>query len=166
MDGTLSWYTSPWSEWNWERWQWRGTLHSRKLQHYCNLTIKKFCVIIKTLVWWVGSYPLQRSSRCILQPQPTGQDFSKYRLNTMICIFIITEFHIIQSWGLVAKSINTNTHPQRGAHIYIYIYIERERERDGVYYKSDFLALCKFFATVLAVNFFYWRQSDSKFPEV
>ena len=43
-------------EWTWEWWQWRDTPHSPKLQHYCNLTIRLFSVISRTLV--VGwSYP-------------------------------------------------------------------------------------------------------------
>ena len=33
-----------------ERWQWRSTLHSPKLQHYCNFTIRLFCVISSTLI--------------------------------------------------------------------------------------------------------------------
>ena len=59
-------------EWTWERWQWRGTPHSPKLQDCWNLTIRLFSVISRTLVG-VCLTPLQRSSRCILQPQPTGQ---------------------------------------------------------------------------------------------
>ena len=59
-------------EWTWERWQWRGTPHSPKLQHCWNLTIRLFSVISRALVGG-GLIPLQRSSRCILQPQPTGQ---------------------------------------------------------------------------------------------
>ena len=43
-----------------------------KLQHHWNLTIWLFSVISRTLVGG-GLTPLQRSSRCILQPQPTGQ---------------------------------------------------------------------------------------------
>ena len=30
------------TEWTWKRWQWKGTLHSPKLQHYWNLTIRSF----------------------------------------------------------------------------------------------------------------------------
>ena len=36
-------------EWTWERWWWRSTPHSPKLQHYCSLTIRLFCVISWTL---------------------------------------------------------------------------------------------------------------------
>ena len=43
-----------------------------KLQHCWNLTIRLFSVISRTLDGRVLT-PLQRSSRCILQPQPTGQ---------------------------------------------------------------------------------------------
>ena len=42
-------------EWTLERWQWRGTLHSPKLQHYWNLTLRLFSVISRTLVG--ESYP-------------------------------------------------------------------------------------------------------------
>ena len=59
-------------EWTWRRWQRRGTLHSPKFQHYWSLTIRLLSVISRTLVGW-GLIPLQRSSWCILQPQPTGQ---------------------------------------------------------------------------------------------
>ena len=61
--------------WTWVRWQWRDTPPSPKLQHYWNLTIRLFSVIYRTLIG-VGLTPLQRSSRRILQPQPTGQNFS------------------------------------------------------------------------------------------
>ena len=37
-------------EWTSERWQWRGTLHSPKLQHYWNLTIRLFGLISRTRV--------------------------------------------------------------------------------------------------------------------
>ena len=42
-------------QWTWEQWQWRGTLHSPKLQHHWNLTIRLFIVISRTLVGG-GSY--------------------------------------------------------------------------------------------------------------
>ncbi len=35
-------------EWTWEQWQWRVALHSPKLQHYWNLTIRLFHVISRT----------------------------------------------------------------------------------------------------------------------
>ena len=59
-------------EWTWELWQWRGTPHSSKSQHHWNLTIRLFSVISRTLIEG-GLTPLQRCSRCILQPQLTGQ---------------------------------------------------------------------------------------------
>ena len=37
-------------EWTCEQWQWRGNLHSPKLQHYWNLTIRLFSVIPRTLM--------------------------------------------------------------------------------------------------------------------
>ena len=51
----------------------KDTPHSPKLQHYWKFTIRFFNVIFSTLVAGGGLTPLQRSSRCILQPQPTGQ---------------------------------------------------------------------------------------------
>ena len=81
-------------EWTCEWWQWRGTPHSPKLQHYWILTIRSFSVMSGTLVLtlcreavgvfyspsllshqdirWGSLTPLQRSSRCILQPQLIG----------------------------------------------------------------------------------------------
>ena len=69
-------------QWTWEWWQWRGTLHSPKLQHFWRFTIRLFIVITRTLVEGGGRTPLQRCSRCILQPQPTGQVFVR------VCIYI------------------------------------------------------------------------------
>ena len=54
-----------------------GTPHSPKLQHYWNLTIRLFSVISRTLMGG-DLTPLQKSSRCILQPQPTGQNKGIY----------------------------------------------------------------------------------------
>ena len=82
-------------EWTWEQWQWRGTPRSPKLQHFWNLTIRLFSVISKTLVSGGGLSPQQKSSRCILQPQPTGQFtelnvktvlfFIQFRISTQFC---------------------------------------------------------------------------------
>ena len=56
----------------WERWQLRGNPQSPKLQHYWNPTNWLFGVLSRTPVG--GSLtPLQRSGRCILLPQSTGQ---------------------------------------------------------------------------------------------
>ena len=72
IDRTLTGATTPGPEWIWERWQWWSTPHSLNLQHYWNLTNRLFSVISRTLIG--GSFiPLQRSSQCVLQPQPTGQ---------------------------------------------------------------------------------------------
>ena len=57
--------------WTWEQCQWRGTPHSPKLQHYWSLTVRLFSVISMTFIGWVFPF-LQRCSRCIRQPQPTG----------------------------------------------------------------------------------------------
>ena len=49
------------------------TPHSPKLSHYWNLTIRLLSLISWTPVEGVGLTPLQRSSRCIPQPQRTGR---------------------------------------------------------------------------------------------
>ena len=60
-------------EWTWEWRQWRGTPYPPKLQHYWNLSIRLFSVIIQDTHW--GSFtPRLRCSRCILRPQTTGPD--------------------------------------------------------------------------------------------
>ena len=46
-------------EWTWEQCQWRGTLHSPKLQHYWNLTIRLFSVISRTFVESYSSAEMQ-----------------------------------------------------------------------------------------------------------
>ena len=51
--------------------------YSPKLQHYWNLTIELFSVITGHSL--VGYHPLQRCSRCSLQPQPTGQYIVKWK---------------------------------------------------------------------------------------
>ena len=43
-----------------------GTLHSPKLQHYRNLTIRLCSVIYRVIIGWGDLTPVQRSSRCIL----------------------------------------------------------------------------------------------------
>ena len=54
-----NWYYHSRLEWTLERWQWRGTLHSPKLQHRWNLTIRLFSVIYQdTRYWWGGLTPL------------------------------------------------------------------------------------------------------------
>ena len=75
-------------EWAWERWQWRGTLHSLKLQHSWNLIIRLFSVISR------GSYWLQRCSRCILQPQLTGQSIFDVRYKKYIHMHIQQKLYI------------------------------------------------------------------------
>ena len=59
-------------KWTWGWWQWRGMLHSLKLQYETNLSIRLFNVISRTPIGWWRLTPLQKSSRSILQPQPTG----------------------------------------------------------------------------------------------
>ena len=52
------------SEWTREWWHWRGTLHSPKLEHHHQIVQ---CYIQDTH-WRRSLIPLQRCSRCILQP--------------------------------------------------------------------------------------------------
>ena len=63
----------------------QGTPHSPKLQHCWNLIIRLFSVISRTLVSVGGGglTPLQRSSRCILQPQSTGQ-YTELNVKTVL----------------------------------------------------------------------------------
>ena len=71
-------------EWTREQWQWSSILHS--------LTIRLFNVISRTLVGG-GLTSLQRSSRCILQPQPTEK--------VCVCVCVCGSFTILLqcSWG-------------------------------------------------------------------
>ena len=61
-------------------WQWKGTLHSPKLLHYWNLTIRLLSVISRTLVGRGGSYLLHR--------EPVGIFYSPSRLSNIIMIII------------------------------------------------------------------------------
>ena len=99
-------------QWTRERWQWRGAPRFPKLQHLWNLTIRLFSVIYQDtrLVGWLT--PQQRSSRCILQPQPAGQQIK------------------------VALDTSCDDPKVRKVRIYIYIYIERERERERKWNKN------------------------------
>ena len=63
-----------------------GTLHSPKIQHYRNLTIRLFSVISRTLTR--GPTSLKRCSRCILQPQLTGQRAIIKAMVNIQCLFI------------------------------------------------------------------------------
>ena len=68
-----------------------GVLHiPKKLQHCWNLTIRLFSVISTTLIGGILT-PLQRCSRCFLQPQLTGQ--SLY-INIILNVYDL--LHIIQ----------------------------------------------------------------------
>ena len=69
----------------WEWWQWSGTQFSPKLQHKWNLTIRLVSVISRILIVAVVFFtPLQRSSQCILQPQPTGH----IHCQMCVCVYI------------------------------------------------------------------------------
>ena len=92
-------------DWTWEQWQWRGAPHSLKLQHYWNLTIRLFSVIYTSLVWGGGLTPLQRSSRCILHPQPTVQlNF----VNEKYLIFYFAHFQTILFSACYSKNNFSN----------------------------------------------------------
>ena len=117
IDRTLirCYYSGP--EWTWERWQWRGTPHSPKLQHCWNLTIRLFSAISRTLIGGGGLTPLQRSSRCILQPQPTGPinllmyvyfpKMTKIRILTKKIAFLI---HLLIKTGFSKKENKMDSH--------------------------------------------------------
>ena len=72
LDPFRCYHSDP--EWTWERWQCRGILHYPKQQQCWSLTIRLFRIISRTLSG-ESLTPLLRSSRCILQPQPTGLMF-------------------------------------------------------------------------------------------
>ena len=96
------------SEWTLGQWQWKGTLHFSKLQHYWSFTIRLFSVMSRTLVVGVVT-PLQRSSRCILQPQPTGQPYISV-INydwSWLDVCIIIKFWQMNA-GDIAGYVNTN----------------------------------------------------------
>ena len=57
----LNYQVLPLKDWTLEPWQWKGTLHSPKLQHYWNLTIRLFSVISRTFVV-VGFLPIFREA--------------------------------------------------------------------------------------------------------
>ena len=123
--------------WTWERWQWRSTPYSPKLQHYWYLTIKFFSVISRTLVGGGILTPLQRCSRFILQPQPTGQDkIERKRILDgnegiiVLCSFLFYLFNIgwsaRQKWGRRSALYPTFlTHPQllsNGSYLYLSVF--------------------------------------------
>ena len=64
-----------------ERWQWRGTLHSQKLQHNWNHTIRLFSVVSGHSLG--GFTPLQRCSQCILHLSWPGK---KYVYGVCVCV--------------------------------------------------------------------------------
>ena len=89
------------TEWTWEQWQWRGTLYSPKLQHHWSLTIRSFSVISRTL---------QRCSRWILQPQPTGQCMSSLSYLYGLCDGEVSGHITVVLWG-AAFIQNSMLHP-------------------------------------------------------
>ena len=78
--------------------QWMGIPHSPKVQYYWSLTIRLFSVISRILIGEWALNPLQRSSQCILQPQPTWRQ-RKEREKKIIKKAEI-EFMWVGSWPL------------------------------------------------------------------
>ena len=60
-------------EWTWERWQWTCNLHSPKLQHYWNLTIRLFRVISRTLFERVVLPLCREAVGVFYTPYPLGK---------------------------------------------------------------------------------------------
>ena len=92
------------AEWTWEWWQLRGISHSPKLQHYWNLSIRLFSVIIRTLVG--GVLPLCRNAVSVFySPRRLGNQslliFDKYFIIALIVLFrrVVKLFWII--WNIV-----------------------------------------------------------------
>ena len=77
------------SGWTREQWQWRGTLHSPKLQHYWNLTIRFFRVISKTLV---GGWGVSAEMQSV---------YSAARAGTLRVRGIYIHFKETQNWTLI-----------------------------------------------------------------
>ena len=75
-------------EWTWEQWQWCVAPHSPKLQPQWNFTIRLFSVIIRILLGAGSLTLLQRCSRSILQPQPTGQIIVWSCLSVSVSVFL------------------------------------------------------------------------------
>ena len=74
IDRTLSGATTPGHSGPGNDGKWRGTLHSPKLQHYWNLTIRLFNVISRTLVGQTGregSYP-SAENQSVYSTAPTN----------------------------------------------------------------------------------------------
>ena len=57
---------------------------SPKVPYYWDLSIRLFNVISGTHVGGKGLTPLQKSSRCILQPQPTGQVYNWFEFGVFL----------------------------------------------------------------------------------
>ena len=96
-------------------------MHSPKLQFYWNFTIRLFSVVSKTLIGGV-SYPLQRCSWCILQPQLTkpslcwsvpANNIITYIIISCISIFAWVRCHMCASKTperLLATIVATHTY--------------------------------------------------------
>ncbi len=71
--------------WTWEQWQGRGALHSRKPQHYWNLTIRLFSVISGHSLGG-GFLPLCREAVVVF--------YSPNRLGKLQLVFVLFVFEL------------------------------------------------------------------------
>ena len=65
--------------------------HSPKLQHHWNLMIRLISDISRTLICGGVLTPLQKNSRCILQPQPTRKVC--VCVCVCVCVWIVYTFY-------------------------------------------------------------------------
>ena len=95
LDPIRFYHSGP--EWTWEQWQWWGALHSPKLQHHWNLTIRLFRVIYRTLIG--GSYP----SAKVQLVYSTDPLLGKEKLKEIVALYIYIYIYII--WFLNFKTL-------------------------------------------------------------
>ena len=79
----------------WEQLQWRGALHSPKLQHHWNLTIRSFCVISRTLVGGEEVLPLCRGA--------VGVFYSPRQLGNLFWFFLKMTRSWVFQWELLSS---------------------------------------------------------------
>ena len=77
----------------WEQWQWRGTLHSPKLKHYWNVTIRLFNVISRTLIGGVLS-PF--AVGVFYSPSQLGYENSYNYLQWIIIVSYLKSYYCVQ----------------------------------------------------------------------
>ena len=125
-------------EWTWDQWQWRGSLHSPKVYHHRNLTIRIFTVILPGHSLW-GFYPsaeVQSVYSAALADGATGHSLSggaypsaekqsEYctalnRLGNYLIGFVLFGFMAYQPLLVISCHILSLS---LSLYIYIYIYI-------------------------------------------